>query len=536
MENLGDLGIYKFIDNYEEGKHCEKAFVKSDQLIFVLDGQQRLTSLLIGLRGSYTIKKKHLRYDNPNAWITQQLYFDLLKDPKPIDDSNEYDDDRIYYGFKFFDKPPEYSHDNNEDHHYWFNVGEILGFEDDYRFQKFKINEKNKLPGNVNDDQKALFEMNLNRLHSTIWKEDIISYYVENNPDYDRAMDIFVRTNEGGTKLTKSDVLLSMVISKWEIDARKEIYGFMDRLNTDLSKKNNLNKDFIMKACLVLSDLPVKYEFSNFNKKNLQIIEQKWMDIKDAIEKGVKLVNDFGIDRDTLTSANALIPIIYYIFLHKNLKLQNSTTSDVNNVRRIRTWLSAALINNVFGGQSDQVLTETRRIIQENHELKDYPVTQLNEKLKHMNRNTEFDEATINDFLQIKYNSKEAFLALSLLYDFNDWGTTEFQQDHIFPKFFFNQQKMVEMGISSDRQKNFLKRVNCIGNLELLRTKDEHPTKGEEPPEKWIRSRDPDFKVRHLIPADESVYAFDRFDDFLKERERLIRKRLENLFSPKAER
>ncbi|VVB62817.1 Uncharacterised protein [uncultured archaeon] len=243
------------------------------------------------------------------------------------------------------------------------------------------------------------------------------------------------------------------------------------------------------------------------------------------------MVNTFGIDRDTLTSANALIPISLYIFLHKNLKLQNSTTSDVNNVRKIRTWLAAALINNVFGGQSDQVLTETLRIIQENHDIKDYPVAQLNEKLKHMNRNTEIDETTINDFLQIKYNSKEAFLALSLLYEFNDWGTTEFQQDHIFPRVSFTPQKMVEMGISSDRQKTFLKRMNCIGNLELLRTKDEHPTKGGELPGKWISSRDPDFKVRHLIPTDESLYSFDRFDDFLKEREKLIRKRLESLFS-----
>jgi uncharacterized protein with ParB-like and HNH nuclease domain len=104
FKDLGDFGIYYFISNYKEGKHLEEAFVKNPQLILVLDGQQRLTSLLIGLRGSYTIKKKHSHHDNLKAWVEQQLYLDLLQDPNA---AYEYDDaDRIYYGFKFFAEPP----------------------------------------------------------------------------------------------------------------------------------------------------------------------------------------------------------------------------------------------------------------------------------------------------------------------------------------------------------------------------------------------------------------------------------------------
>ena len=30
-----------------------------------------------------------------------------------------------------------------------------------------------------------------------IWKRDAISYYTENDQDYDRVLDIFVRANEG---------------------------------------------------------------------------------------------------------------------------------------------------------------------------------------------------------------------------------------------------------------------------------------------------------------------------------------------------
>jgi uncharacterized protein with ParB-like and HNH nuclease domain len=55
-------------------------------------------------------------------------------------------------------------------------------------------------------------------------------YYTETDQDYDRVLDIFVRANEGGTKLSKSDLLLSMVTSSWDgVNAREEIFNFVDR-------------------------------------------------------------------------------------------------------------------------------------------------------------------------------------------------------------------------------------------------------------------------------------------------------------------
>ena len=71
-------------------------------------------------------------------------------------------------------------------------------------------------------------------------------------------LDIFVRANEGGTKLSKSDLLLSMVTSSWDgVNAREEMFNFVDRVNTQLTRRNDFDKDFIMKSCLVLTDLPV---------------------------------------------------------------------------------------------------------------------------------------------------------------------------------------------------------------------------------------------------------------------------------------
>src|ERR1035438_3324260 len=69
-ENRDKWQVYRFIENAsEEGTHNELANTDGvQQLTLVLDGQQRLTSLLIGLKGSYTAKKKYKKKVSPDAW------------------------------------------------------------------------------------------------------------------------------------------------------------------------------------------------------------------------------------------------------------------------------------------------------------------------------------------------------------------------------------------------------------------------------------------------------------------------------------
>ncbi|GAA8334426.1 hypothetical protein HpKG99_10410 [Helicobacter pylori] len=61
--------LYQFITNYDERKpHNEKIRIKEirrDDLYIVLDGQQRLTSLYIGLKGTRTLKKRGLETITP---------------------------------------------------------------------------------------------------------------------------------------------------------------------------------------------------------------------------------------------------------------------------------------------------------------------------------------------------------------------------------------------------------------------------------------------------------------------------------------
>ncbi len=80
----------------------------------VPDGQQRITSFFVGLRGSY----RYFFY----RWRKTQLYLNLLKPPLPNEDSPE----ELTYEFAF----RENALTNGDTPQLWYLVGRILDFKD----------------------------------------------------------------------------------------------------------------------------------------------------------------------------------------------------------------------------------------------------------------------------------------------------------------------------------------------------------------------------------------------------------------------
>ena len=525
-ENRDRWQVYKFIENASDGgTHNTLANLNGVNAIhLVLDGQQRLTSLLIGLKGTYSVRKKHGRWDNPDAWSRQRLHIDLLAEPKINDDDR---DSGIYYKFAFKESTPAPDKEN-----FWFEVGKIMDFNEKARFDDYVDETLEMLDGlGLPRSDKRLFERNIERLYNAIHVDDVIAYYTETDQDYDRVLDIFVRANEGGTKLSKSDLLLSMITSKWDgINARDEIFAFVDRINNNLTRRNDFDKDFIMKASLVLTDLPVVYKVENFSNQNLELIRSNWPSIKIAVERGVDLINSFGIDRDNLTSVNAIIPIIYYLYRNPHTTLRGTTEFEVKNAQRIRQWLILALVKGAFGRASDGLLTGIRGKLKEPVAAGfDFPVEQINATIASTGLSMKFDdESIVEDILSSTYRGKQTFLILSLLYDDANWGTINFDQDHIFASNLFKPKELSAQG-----NKEWFTQKDRLGNLCLLMTR-ENMGKQDMPPFEWLSSRGVSFIDRHLIPQDRSLWRFDRFPDFLAAREKLIVARLKELVGPQA--
>ena len=366
---------YQFLADFKQGgTHNRQAdLVGIPNPVLVLDGQQRLTALLIGLRGRLSMRvKTNLPLEDPAAWEDQYLYLDLLRDP--ADEPDEKTGAR--YRFKFLSKAKAARNSGGQ---YWFRVGRILDCvsEDElYRLKRAESEAVASILREVSPMQAAAVDRNLDLLYRRIWRESSLTYHLEHLQDYDRVLEIFARANAGGTKLDKSDLLLSMVTAKWEhMNARDEIYRVVDRINKELPHRNDINKDFVLKCALVLSDLPVAYIVDNFTGANMQLIAAKWPQIKQALEAGFNLVNSFGVDRTNLTSLNAVVPIIYYLMRHRDLKIGGSTPFDIKNAQAIRKWLALALLAQLFGGNSDRMLQKTRNVLKaELAHSRDFPL------------------------------------------------------------------------------------------------------------------------------------------------------------------
>lgn len=117
QKNKDEWPVYEFIRDFDKGDpHNPPANMAgiSKDISLVLDGQQRITSLFIGLKGSY-------RYFY-RRWRKTKLHLNLLKVPTP----NEENPEELTYGFTFRENGQP-DHDKPE---LWYPMGRILDFED----------------------------------------------------------------------------------------------------------------------------------------------------------------------------------------------------------------------------------------------------------------------------------------------------------------------------------------------------------------------------------------------------------------------
>lgn len=277
---IDDFTFYGFIKDYHERdkKHNEKTDEFGEGEIYgILDGQQRLTSLYIGLLGSYSYKEPRFRWNNNKAFPKRFLYLNLLeeKTANNEEDISESESElELKYDFRFL--TDEEAQEKTNENHFFFKVKDILDFNEEYEITEFLFDKDLMSLGKTSQ----FASRTLTKLFSVVHKREIINFYVENDNQLDKVLNIFVRINSGGEPLSYSDLLLSIASARWETDAREEITEFVDEINK-IRDGFNFNKDFVLKSCLVLCDFPnIAFKVDNFNRKNMKIIEENWKILK----------------------------------------------------------------------------------------------------------------------------------------------------------------------------------------------------------------------------------------------------------------
>lgn len=508
-----DFKFYQFIREYRQRyktHNDEFNTTGHNDFTAVLDGQQRLTSLYIGLRGSYAYRTPRLREENTErVYPTRKLYLNLSN---PLE--NE-EDGRIYE-FKFLmDKEVERSKRK------WFKVSEIFGLSDDFNFNKYLDDNNLK--------ESEFTYRTLSTLKNVIHSKPIINFFLETEQEIDKALNIFIRINSGGEPLNFSDLIMSIAVANWDKkDARKEIHNLTDSIR---DKGFNISKDFILKSFLYLHSKDIKFKVTNFSKSNAIAFEDEWDKIRDTILATFDLIKSFGFTEATLTSKNALIPIIYYLY-HRNIAKDFHTKSAYADDRKsIKKWLHTALVKRLFGGKSDSVLSQIRKSFtqdvsenpMESH-LNFFPIDSINSQIK---KDTGISDEFIEQLLLTRKDDKYAFSLLALLFPALDYKNNNFHKDHLHPL-----SKYKELS-DDNKDKHGLKTYDSLKNLQMLDA-NENMSKKDEDLKSWI-AKETQFKdistflINHHIP--EIGLELDNFDEFITERTKILTSQLKAVLS-----
>ena len=509
--NVKNYQFYEFLRNYHERDetHNPKANLNGqNNITAILDGQQRLTSLYIGLKGTYAYRLPRKRWDNDTAFPKRRLCINLLK--KSEEDDLEFD-------FKFL--TDQESKKNDKDH-FWFVVGEILNLKEQFEVNQFLIENDFS---SFEKSMQLFANKTLFKLHDIVHRSKSINFFLEKDESLDKVLNVFIRVNSGGTKLNYSDLLLSIATAQWKVrDAREEITDFVDEIN-GIGDGYSVNKDFVLKSCLILGGFKeIAFKVDNFNKENMLKIEKEWDDISNAIRSAVMLLASRGYHRDSLTSNNAIIPIAYYlkkIGSPNNFPIASKFDADRKTIFK---WLVIVLLKRTFGGQPDGVLRPIREVL--DLSSGGFPLTEIINKLKGTNKALSFDDDEIDNLLYYQYAEPYTYSVLSFLYPSLDFRN-KFHQDHIFPKKLFTPLRLKKRGIDEKDIPYYLENYNYIANIQLLEGVPNQEKSGKDFGE-WLVETFPDKKDRKIYMTRNYIPDVDlslqNFPVFIEERSKLI--------------
>ncbi|MGL2512917.1 GmrSD restriction endonuclease domain-containing protein [Helicobacter pylori] len=401
------------------------------------------------------------------------------------------------YQFEFHAKTPE-----NDEKRFWFKVGDILELESVWDYAQ---------EHNLKGDRLKLLET----LNKAFHDKQLISFFEETEKNLNKVLNIFIRVNSGGVKLSYSDLLMSILTASFSSDIREKMHELVDALKD--KGFSNVGQDQVLKTCLLLIGKDTTFELKNFNKKNIKEIEENWEKITESIYNAAKLLENFGY-AGYLGSAYILSSLAYFYFLNPKM--------DKNDEEQALKFVRNAQITSYFTPSTD---TKLNNIANSMKDVKTFE--SFNHNLaKHQ---TSLLKITNDAIEEMMCSSSHAlvFPILQILYPNLNYKTTTFHIDHIYPKSKFNEK-------NKKLNKDFYECGNHLYNLQLLEGA-ENQAKKDKDPEVWLKEEYKDeraieeYKRKNYIDPNLKL-EWENIKEFREKREEAIIKKLKEVLLPKS--
>jgi len=476
--------------------------------IFVLDGQQRLQTLHAIFHGG--------TYDDAGA--TAEAYCDITAGETEVDNGD------VLYPLVFSSERLELPMFRIRDLTEKYANGNPLNIADEINdLLEGKLEESNE----QRKPRERRVRANLQQLHSILnhdkhfWVDELDG--VAKHFPYRRILEVFVRVNSGGTKLTAGDLMFAAMKEGWD-DIEERVEQTVDLLN---GGKLTIDSDFVLKCLLLAHGQGAEIQTEKFygarGEVLIQNVEQAW----DRAEKAFQqlrdfIVHDIRIFSDKLIrSYNALIPI--FDFFHCNPQ-----PNEANRVMMAAYYHKAQLFN-WYSTSTDSVLNAMHSIVGKDSN----GVFPLDEIKNYFSISRSYSVELRESHLQ---ENRLRGIILNIVYC-DRWGNSPFDvaykgnephMDHIYPQYMLRNR----LGYGSVA-------INDIGNLRFVGATDNIRKRAEPPDSYFTRLKLNCVPVeKHLLVSEfaenPSLLRFDTvtFDAFRERRKVEIWKSAKRIVDP----
>jgi hypothetical protein len=514
-ETISRFKFYGFMRDYSafDKRHNPVVDIPGDrEVTAVLDGQQRLTSLNIGLRGTYA-------YRNRNGWSSKawsyperRLYLNLLSDA-PENEAG------LKYHFAFLTKEQVEAAAEDETKK-WFPVIEI--------FDAAEPSAMMQIPARYNVGNDAAAVATIGKLWQEVHHSAGLHFYEEDDQDIERVLDIFVRVNSGGTVLSYSDLLLSIATAQWKGDARAAVHGLVDSLNKT-GQGFDFSQDTVLKSGLVLADVgDIAFKVKNFTTANMATLEVNWEALSSSLQVAVGILSDFGLSSATLTADSVLIPVAYYVHRRGLTQSYRFSRKDKADRAALRSWvLRSLIVRGVWGSGLDTLLRDLRETIKKNG-ADQFPLAAIERTMALRGKSLDVTDALVEDILALGYGGARTWAVLATLFDHVD-TKMQYHVDHVSPQAGLDA-KILRKARNPDGERKFsdaevdeiVSKRDLLPNLELL-PGPVNIGKSDTAPDQWVGNEHPDDDERraffrlNALPAD-LPHSVDDFLAFFEAR------------------
>ena len=528
--------FYKFINDAvfqnvkNKSEHANDAKIVKWQDIpnlesAVLDGQQRLTSLYITLMGHSSLIKGNKKKFAVDMDLCIQLNEKECRDENDSEVKNKYD-------IAFYE--------NKNVSPTLFRIKDAFrqAFRDRSKREEEIENTLKKIPTASREYARTI----LNKLCEKIYDDPKIIQFQEVSDDEDAALDMFVRFNNGGARLTKSEIGEAMIEAIWpnankslsQVCYYKRNKWYEKKLDRSLESYHEFGLDFIIRLSKVL------FENKSNTSINTILVRQmcrNWERIKAALRETEKFLFDIRKIRVKEYSKrwNILIPIIYIIYNHINPDDGDTYTFDQgyrSQRRAIEAYISRAVLFKYYGSGTPGKLATLKNKI-EDYKIDGRPCLTL--QILDGIQDLRATDEKIDNLLELKKGDVVCEWALRLIsserihreLSFN--RELEYDVDHIHSRKRF--EGHAPEGVQDDLWEEWGKLCEEMPNLSMLNSDENRTVKNDLPLKEYIQQKSPtgqsDYKRDHFIP--DVDLELSNFGTFFESRKKMLRAELEKL-------